>query len=80
MSKKIRYKILSPSKLKVTFNEKKIVINGELTTTPIFYADIISIVKWETPDNERINEIDKKEIIEFITNDSKTKKVKIIFD
>lgn len=80
MLKRIKYKILSPSKLEIVFNDKKVVVSGELTATPVFYADIISLVTWEVPDNAPISKEEKKEIIEFITNDSSTKKVKVLFD
>lgn len=76
----LKYKILSPSKLEIVFNDKKVVVSGELTATPVFYADIISLVNWEIPDNAPISEKEKKEIIDYITNDSSTKKVKVLFD
>ena len=41
---KIEYSILTPSKMKVTVDDKReIYISGEGTTEPKFYADIISI-------------------------------------
>lgn len=76
----LKYRILSPSKMEIVFNEKKVVISGELTTSPVFYADILSLVKWEMPDNKYISEEEIIEIIEFITYDSSTQKVKVLFD
>jgi hypothetical protein len=76
----LKYKILSPSKLEIVFNDKKAMANGELTVTRVFYADINSLVNWEAPNKIPVTEKEKKEIIEFITNDSSTKKVKVLFD
>lgn len=78
---KISYKIISPSKMEVNFKGKRLIVSGELTTTPAFYADIISIKKWETPyENTSITEDEKNIIINTIAEDSKDKPVKIYFD
>jgi len=67
--------------IKVYFDKKYILITGELTMTPIFYANISSIVKWESPyEKETIDENVKKEIIESIQNYTKDSKVKVVFD
>ncbi len=60
------------SHIRVEIEGKVILINGELTTTPAFYADIKSIRKWESPyDNEEISEAEKTELIIKITEESK---------
>lgn len=67
--------------IKVWFGEKSILITGELTMTPKFYADIISIKKWESPfEDEIITDEVKKEIIHSIERFTRTAKVKVIFD
>jgi len=46
-------------------NHKSILIDGKWTTTPAFYANIISIKKWKKPfDNVLVTELEKKEIID----------------
>ncbi|OJX32931.1 MAG: hypothetical protein BGO86_13170 [Chryseobacterium sp. 36-9] len=79
---KIEYSILTPSKMKVTVDDKReIYISGEGTTEPKFYADIISIKKWEPPfDNEEITEELKNQIIKTIEKESKKRKVPVVFD
>lgn len=78
---KLKYTILTPSKLLVKYNNKELIITGEVTVTPIFYADIKSIKKWETPfENEIISETEKQEIIRLITEESSKTKIPIIFD
>ena len=79
---KIKYSILTPSKMKVTVDDKReVYITGEGTTEPKFYADIISIKKWEPPfDNEEITEEVKTQIIKVIENDSKKRKVSVVFE
>lgn len=69
------------SQITVEINDKVLIIEGELTTTPSFYADINSIKKWEPPnDGVIISDEDKKTIIEKIIKESEKKGVKIIFD
>lgn len=51
----LKYKILSPSKKEIVLNDKKVVVSGELTATPVFYADVISLVNWKIPDNALIS-------------------------
>jgi hypothetical protein len=78
----IEYKIITPSKLAIYYNQKTIIISGEVTLTPIFYANIDDFNYWKPPfEKERISEEEKKEIIDFITKDScKEGKTKIVFD
>ena len=61
------------STIEVLFdNHKSIIISGEWTTTPAFYADKISIKKWNNPfANIVITELEKKEIIDKILEYSK---------
>jgi hypothetical protein len=67
--------------IKIHFNEKSILITGELTITPIFYADISSIKKWDPPyENEEIDDSTRNDIIESIENYTKEAKVKVLFD
>lgn len=80
--KEIEYKIISPSKLAIYYYQKKVVISGEVTLTPIFYANINDLNYWQYPfDKEKITEEEKKKIIDFITDDScREGETKIIFD
>ena len=71
----------SRSYIIVDYDHRNIKIIGELTTTPIFYADIASIKKWEPPfDNIEVTEKGKVNIIQRITDETKNKELKIIFD
>ncbi|WBX98253.1 Imm74 family immunity protein [Chryseobacterium gambrini] len=65
----------------VQIDDKIVIINGELTVTPIFYADRDSIKNWEVPyENVEISEKDKLEIIRLIEEKTRDAKVPIIFD
>ena len=79
---KIEYKIITPSKLLIHYDNKSVIISGEVTIIPVFYADMNSFCNWNYPfDKEKITEIEKKEIIDFITIDScRDGETKIIFD
>ncbi|WP_413511567.1 Imm74 family immunity protein [Myroides odoratus] len=67
--------------IEVEIDNKVIIITGELTATPIFYADIDSIIKWESPHEQKIiTENEKKEISNAIESESKNKKVPVVFD
>lgn len=69
------------SSLKVEIGQKTLLIKGELTTTPAFYADINSIIKWEPPfENELIDDIERKKIISEILAANQSNKMKIIFE
>ena len=71
----------SRGNITVEIDDKMIIITGELTITPVFYADIDSIKKWELPhDNAEISEKDKSEIIRLIEEKTKDAKVPIVFD
>lgn len=61
---------------------KSLKIEGELTTTPAFYADKDSIKNWESPhDDIRISEDEKMSLIKKIVQEGKKEgNVKIIFD
>ena len=61
----------------VDYNGKSLRITGELIfSPPIFYADLVSLKR-----SKEFSEEEKKEIIEFIINDSKSKiGTEVIFD
>lgn len=73
----ITYSIISRGEMIISYNNKTIKISGELIfNPPTFYADLVALEKT----NEFTND-EKKEIINFIENDSeKTIGTKIIFD
>lgn len=51
----------TPSSISVYIDDKILKISGELTATPIFYADKNSITKWEPPhDKVIIDNAEKK--------------------
>lgn len=69
------------SYITVEIDEKKIKIKGELTATPIFYAEVSSITNWEPPhDHIPISESEKNELIKRIVNESKDLNIPIVFD
>ena len=74
---KITYSIISRGELIISYNNKTIKISGELIfNPPSFYADLIALEKAKEFTND-----EKKEIINFISNDSeKSIGTKIIFD
>ena len=74
---KIEYAVFSRGELRIKFNSKVFKITGELIfKPPKFYADIVSLSKIS-----KLNEEDKKQIIEFIQKDSFEKiGTEIIFD
>lgn len=52
----------------VDFGERKVKIQGELTTTPAFYGYIDSIKNWEAPfEDSAITESERQDIIEQIS-------------
>jgi hypothetical protein len=62
-------------------DSKAIVLTGELTTEPKFYADISSIKKWKPPfESDLTTEEVKKDIIKSVEEHSKTIEVKVVFD
>lgn len=65
----------------VEIENKVLKIQGELTTSPAFYADTNSIICWESPfESERIDELERSKIIEQIIQYSKDKELKIYFE
>lgn len=67
--------------IKVWFDDKSILISGELTMTPKFYADIFSIKNWEYPfDKEEITDKKRIEIINAIEDFSKKGKIPVVFE
>lgn len=80
--KKIVYKIKTPSQMEVIFDNKRLLVEGEGTMTPMFYADINSLKCWESPfENTYITDKEKREIIEYITQESqKEGQIKIVFE
>lgn len=71
---------INRGKIRVVINDKSLIITGELTTTPIFYADINSIKNWEYPYTKAITKEEKQEIINLVTEETKDSAIKIIFD
>lgn len=69
------------SEIFVYIDDKVLTITGELTTIPVFYADISSINKWNPPfESIEISEVEKKEIISLIEDKSKNSAVPIVFE
>lgn len=65
----------------VEYDHRSIRIQGELTTTPAFYADIASIKNWEPPyEHASVTEEEKEELIRKITEETKHQKVPVYFD
>lgn len=65
----------------VEIDDKFLLISGELTITPVFYADKKSIEYWEKPfDKIKISEEEKKQIISLIEAETRQAEVPIIFD
>jgi glutaredoxin len=77
----VKYSILTPSVMEVMVDEKKVLIQGEGTTEPKFYADARSLEKWEPPyENQNITAQEKHAIISAIEEKSKNSKVPVVFD
>jgi len=78
----IKFKIITPSKLEIRYNNKMVIVSGEMTLTPIFYANINDFFCWSYPfEHEKITEKEREKIVKFITQESqKEGKTKIIFD
>ncbi len=69
------------STLIVETEGKTLIIKGELTVTPAFYADSDSIRYWEPPfDDIKISEEEKLRIIDKIKKYNENQGVKIIFE
>lgn len=65
----------------VEVGENELKINGELTTTPMFYAEKESIKYWKTPKGlVPISEKEKDQLILQIIAETKNAKVPILFD
>jgi hypothetical protein len=65
----------------VEYDHRSIKIQGELTITPAFYADIASIKRWEPPyDHIAVSEEEKLDIISKVTEETKHQQVPIYFD
>jgi hypothetical protein len=77
---KIDFEIKSRGSILINYGEKSTLISGELTfQPPVFYADLKSFKNWNSPfENEKIDEEQKNEIVNFIT--SQKNPTKIIFD
>lgn len=77
----IDYSIITRSEMLVEVNGKKMVITGEGTTIPNFYADIQSMTKWEKPfEDIVVTEDDKNKIINYITQESIVRGIEVIFE
>lgn len=60
---------------------KEIVIQGELTMAPKFYADFSSIKKWEPPfENDFLSEDMKRKLAFQIINESNKTIVPVVFE
>lgn len=69
------------SHIKINADGKILTVSGELTFSPIFYADIKSIKNWDPPyEDIALTEIQKQDIIEYISKKSKSAYLKIIFE
>jgi len=83
MMSKVAYEIKSRGSMLVTYNNKQLLLTGELVfEPPVFYADLNSILKWEPPfDNVQITEEEKTAIMKDLLEESEGPgKTKIIFD
>lgn len=78
---KISYWVYSPSKMEILFDEKRIIVSGELTVTPAFYANLSSLNSWVAPESGlKLTEAEKQLIISTITNGPENKNVQVYFD
>jgi hypothetical protein len=66
----IGFEITSRGSMLIKFGHRVTTISGELTfEPPIFYADFNSFGNWEAPyQAESVNDQQKKEIIEYLSN------------
>ena len=65
----------------VEFDHRTVKISGELSTTPVFYADKSSIKNWEPPfNNLKITEEEKESIVAAVIEETNGKDMKIIFE
>jgi hypothetical protein len=72
---------INRGKIKVIIEDKSLIITGELTLIPAFYADISSIKSWEPPfEKEMIDEKTREWIIQSIIEYTQDKDIKIYFD
>ncbi len=79
----ITFSIISRGSMLVKYNDREVKISGELTfDPPVFYADIISLDKWEPPfENVSLNEEEKNDIItNLVTQGNEEGQTKIMFD
>jgi len=80
-SDQINYSIISRGSMQIDFNGMQTIISGELTFTPIFYADLNSLSHWQKPALIKITTDEIRMIVDFITSDSsKEGKTKVVFD
>ena len=66
----IQFEIISRGTMQIKYGIRNAIVSGELTfQPPVFYADLNSLMNWETPyQNEKITEEDKNKIIRFLSN------------
>ncbi|PBQ32466.1 hypothetical protein CNR22_12020 [Sphingobacteriaceae bacterium] len=79
----ISFSIISRGAMVIIYDQKKVVVSGELTfDPPVFYADLSSLRKWEKEDsNGKISDKEKKEILDYFASQNSTPgRTKIIFD
>lgn len=79
---KITYSIISKGYLIINYGDMSVTITGELILDPpTFYADLIALNVWDTPNYKKMTEEEKKDIIDYITDRSFDEiGTKIIFD
>ena len=68
----ISYSIISRGSMVISFGNRNVTVSGELVfNPPKFYADLNALIFWDSPnENEKIPELSKKVIIEYIIKDS----------
>ena len=75
------YSINSRSTILVFYNGKNLLIHGEATLTPEFFANKDSIKSWEGPESQIVTNEEKSEIIEMITKESqKNNNIPVYFE
>lgn len=78
---KVQYSIITPSKMEVLVDERKLIVTGEGTTEARFYADKNSIKNWAPPyDNIAVTEEEKTELIRILEEQSRQKTISVIFE
>jgi len=79
LNKIIKIEGINRGLIRVFIDDMNLLISGELTTTPVFYANLNSIIKWENSGLEICKE-DKEQIIKLVIEFSENSQIKIFFD